>query len=338
MVLIDTDGTTGDRRVIKHSLHRLTRGNQALATTIERLVIMNSRIAVRGSMVMNHLVIYCTANDIPLPVLDQNLIYDAFNFCPRKGFDSIKNEHLRHVVKETKHVFPNPSDGDVALRGVLIGHLVNQYTANIKSSIVGKWYSVIKNSINTHLKIYYPEVDGKERKNMFNKINKRITRPQPDQDDEEYLDEAALELVQFHRSGFGVDDDGWVNNIFIDNKMQTAEGISNLIQHFSQCLLLQCNAETEYFDGENCLRKQTALPEFCIGRKSINIDQKGLYYLVKQYMSDIGKGELFVVAGGANGFRVQLFVNWLKNCFTLVSTWISRVLRTPIRNSSGKVW
>ena len=54
---------------------------------------------------------------------------------------------------------------------------------------------------------------------MFNKIYKRVTRPQPDADDdnEEYLDEEALELVHFHRIGFGVNDDGWVNDIFIDN-------------------------------------------------------------------------------------------------------------------------
>jgi hypothetical protein len=268
-------------------------------------------------MVMNHLVVYCTANDIPLPAIDQYLIYDAFNFCPRKGFSSIKNEHLRHVVKETKDVFPNPSDGDVALRGALIGHLVVQYMANIKSSIVGKWYSVIKNSINTHLKIYHSELDRKEQKNMFNKIYKRITQPQPDESDDEYLDEAALELLQFHRTGFGVENDGWVNDIFIENKLKTSKGITHLIQYFSQCLQLQCTSETVFFDGENCLRKQTALPEFCIGRKSIQIDQKGLYYVVKQYMSDTGKGNQFIVPGGANGFRVQLFVNWLKKLFNI---------------------
>jgi hypothetical protein len=78
---------------------------------------------------MNHLVIYCTANDIPLPVLDQNLIYNTFNFCPEgKGFNSIKNEHLWHIVKVMKDIFPNPSDGDAKLRGALIGHLVVQYS------------------------------------------------------------------------------------------------------------------------------------------------------------------------------------------------------------------
>ncbi len=71
-------------------------------------------------------------------------------------------------MKETKDIFRNPCDGDVALRGELIGHLVVQYTANIKSSMVGKGYSVIKNSINSHLKIYHPKLDRKESKNMFN--------------------------------------------------------------------------------------------------------------------------------------------------------------------------
>ncbi len=32
-------------------------------------------------------------------------------------------------------------------------------------------------------------------------------------------------------------------------------------------------------------------------------------------MSDIGEGNQFVVPGGANGFCVQFFVNWLKKLF-----------------------
>ena len=56
-----------------------------------KIVIMNSKIAVRGSMVMNHLAVYCITNDYPLPEINQSLLYDAFNFSPRGGFDSIKN-------------------------------------------------------------------------------------------------------------------------------------------------------------------------------------------------------------------------------------------------------
>ena len=85
MVLINTDGDKSNRLFIKETLYRLVRGNEALITFIEKLVIMNSKIAVQGSMVLNHLVVYYAANNIPLPELNQSLIYDAFNFGPKKA-------------------------------------------------------------------------------------------------------------------------------------------------------------------------------------------------------------------------------------------------------------
>ena len=66
-------------RVIKLSLRQLTRpldnfqgrernpGNSILIKAIDKLVIMNSKIAVRGSLIMNHLVSYCASNKIELP-------------------------------------------------------------------------------------------------------------------------------------------------------------------------------------------------------------------------------------------------------------------------------
>jgi hypothetical protein len=71
--------------------------------------------------------------NIPHFVINQNFIFNTFNFFLRKGFNSIKNVHLQHFVIVSKSIFPNLSNGDAALRGALIGHLVVQYTANIKS-------------------------------------------------------------------------------------------------------------------------------------------------------------------------------------------------------------
>lgn len=53
-------------------------------------------------------------------------------------------------------------------------------------------------------------------------------------DNDQYLDDAAIELIDFHRYGFGVDEDCWVNGILIYNKMKTSQGVTHLIQHFSQ--------------------------------------------------------------------------------------------------------
>ncbi len=74
MVLIDTDGTSdlSNRHVIKHSLYRLTKGNEALISTIERLVAMNT-----------------ANNDIDIPY-STNLIYEAFNVCAKREVDLSK--------------------------------------------------------------------------------------------------------------------------------------------------------------------------------------------------------------------------------------------------------
>jgi len=158
------------RRVIKLSLHRLARGNKILISSIEKLVLMNSQIAVRGAMIMNHLAVYCTANNVPLPKIDQALLYNAFNYDPRLGTDSIKNEHLRNVVEQSINIIPRPTHDDGCSRGNLIDNLVRLYLANIKASIKGKWYSIIKNSINTHLKIYHQDLTKKETKAMWNRF------------------------------------------------------------------------------------------------------------------------------------------------------------------------
>ena len=300
------------RRVIKLSLHRLARGNKILISSIEKLVLMNSQIAVRGAMIMNHLAVYCTANNVPLPKIDQALLYNAFNYDPRLGTDSIKNEHLRNVVEQSINIIPRPTHDDGCSRGNLIDNLVRLYLANIKASIKGKWYSIIKNSINTHLKIYHQDLTKKETKAMWSKIYKHITRPLP-ADCSDSLDGPALELVKFHRDGFGVDNEGWVNDIFVNDLISTSDGITQVISHFSKCLHRQSTSQSDFLGNENCLKKQMALPEFHIGRISILIDQKGLYYLVKQYMEDSSMA--FEVPGGANGFGVELFVKWLKKLF-----------------------
>ena len=96
---------------------------------------MNSQIAVRGAMIMNHLAVYCTANNVPLPKIYQALLYDAFNYDPRYSTGSIKNEHLRNVVEQSINIIPRPTHDDGCSRGNLIDNLVRLYLANIKASI-----------------------------------------------------------------------------------------------------------------------------------------------------------------------------------------------------------
>ena len=63
-------------------------------------------------MIMNYLAVYCASNNLPLPILDQGLIYQAFASYdysdPIKLQLYIKDELLLHVVMEIRHVFPPP--------------------------------------------------------------------------------------------------------------------------------------------------------------------------------------------------------------------------------------
>ena len=68
--------------------------------------------------------------------------------------------------------------------------------------------------------------------------------------------EEARNLVAFHRNGFGVDDDGWISDIYIKYAVSYATTTWTIIAHYAACLRCQCQLEEEHFDGENQLRKQ----------------------------------------------------------------------------------
>jgi len=69
-------------RVMKTSVMRLVTDNnhkQLLINAIDKLVLLNSKIAVRGSMIMNYLVVKCVADGTTLPSM-KGLLYKAFNW------------------------------------------------------------------------------------------------------------------------------------------------------------------------------------------------------------------------------------------------------------------
>ena len=64
------DNNNPGQAVILLPFHRLTRGhggNQELINTVDKLVIMNSMIAIGGSIVMNHLMSYYISNGFVIP-------------------------------------------------------------------------------------------------------------------------------------------------------------------------------------------------------------------------------------------------------------------------------
>jgi hypothetical protein len=129
-------------------------GNQLLIDLVDKLVIMNSKIAVRGSIIMNHLMSYCISKGFFIPELTPAIIRTAFSSGPGVKY---KYNHLRTVCESTAILFHDPDideDGKrISGKGWMIDNLVKTYIANIKSSIHGKWLSVIRNSITAHLDI-----------------------------------------------------------------------------------------------------------------------------------------------------------------------------------------
>ncbi len=124
------------RRVMKTSLERLVTDNNhkpCLIKAIDKLVLLNSKIALQGSMIMNYLVIKCVKDGTNLPPINQGLLYKAYNW----------NHHtaLSHQHPEIENLIPDPiGNHDEHMNGKswLIDYLVIHYTANIKSSIRGK--------------------------------------------------------------------------------------------------------------------------------------------------------------------------------------------------------
>ncbi len=51
-----------------------------------------------------------------------------------------------------------------------------------------------------------------------------------------HLDENTRGLVKFHRDGFGVDDEGYINDYFIDEVLRGQESISKVVMHFAMTL------------------------------------------------------------------------------------------------------
>ncbi len=67
-------------RVIKTSVVLLVTDNHnkpCLVKAIDKLVLLNSKIAVRGSMILNYLVVKCVEDGTNLPPMDQGFFYRA---------------------------------------------------------------------------------------------------------------------------------------------------------------------------------------------------------------------------------------------------------------------
>ena len=120
-------------RVMKTSIARLVMDNnhkQILINVIDKLVLLNSKIAVRGSIIMNYQVAKCVQEGTNLPLINQSILYQAFNWNHKNALSEklpdIKNRIHDPIGSHNEKIYG---------KNWLIDYLVLQYMANIKSSI-----------------------------------------------------------------------------------------------------------------------------------------------------------------------------------------------------------
>jgi hypothetical protein len=284
---METSVNPDHTRVIKKSFRHLVT-DELLVRTVDKFVIWNSKIAIRGAMIMNYLMAKSIEEEIELPQINQKFLYQAFNW----GHPNAISE----CSPEIKERIPDPvgvdSDGRV-MEGKpwLIDYLIIQYMGNIKSSITNMYKSIIKSSVIGHIKAYHPNASKNAASSLNTNLTRCIRRPMSETT-KEYarLDPNSKEFVEFHRNGFGAGEDDYINDIFIKApESRSPDGITRIVTHFGKCLQRQENLAGNFVHCANRLKGQNALPMHDMGsRMSIFICKKGLHYILKQHMKDIG--------------------------------------------------
>ena len=165
-------------RVIKTSIKHLVMDNnhkQILINAFDKLVLLNSKIVVRGSIIMNYQVAKFVTEGINLTPINQGLLYQAFNWNHRNA--------LSEILPEIKNRIPDPignHDENMDKKSWLIDYLVIQYMAHIKSSIQGKYKSVIKQSIKGYIKAHHPDASKNDASSLTTDLTRCIHCPSCD--------------------------------------------------------------------------------------------------------------------------------------------------------------
>jgi hypothetical protein len=320
-------------RVVKLSFSRLAKRNKPLIDIVQDLTIMNSQMAVRGSIIMNNMVSMCVSENRPIPenFMNQTFLYQAFNWRLATNLQGIKSDTLRDAVSG-RYAYHNDDHGVVhpeerfepptrILDGQewLLGYLAGMYAANITTSIKGKWRSVINESIKT----YGMTHDLNSHDPMLKEIKRQIYNPsrQAPATAPETLPNDAIDLIEFHRNGFCMDDND--NSPLNDEYFENRKLYHHFVFHFGRCLERQC--ELEVIHGRE-FKKVHPLPMFGMGNcVSLQIDKKGMYYILREF-------ERYHRAHGSLDLYQQLFAYCLptsKSSFTveMFAAWVDQLFR-----------
>ena len=278
----------GKERVVKMSFASLLKVRQktlktAFITTVRKMVIKNTEIAVRCGMILHHIVMNCVTSGI----------IDPPDFCSRKFIEASLNYNMSStngLLLAAKEAFGDdfaPEYEEMTGCGWLLGYLANTYIGNITSLTKGKWKAVINDSIEAYGIVYLRNASKQGRYRTKREIRRQIFMPGADRPNTApNLDQEAINLVKFHRRGFRLRGNQILDKNYINNSI---ESFHYYILHYGHCLQRQERLERTWNDSHPPsqsigLKKRLPLPFFKREQcKSVKIDKRGLYYILSEY-------------------------------------------------------
>lgn len=288
------EGGKGER-VIKKYLGTFIKANEhiekaLLIRVIDEYVMKNSELFTRLGIMMHLIVMHCVNENLELPhnFTEEIFIAQAANW---HGWRGPLHPLVEWVINEyNQPLLPNIPLG----KSWLIGYTVRMFHGNTITSIKGKWLAVIKDSIDAFarvvLQVANPPLSDLQIERTKKEIRRQILTPasqRPNTAPDLLPD--ALELVQFHRQGFHCAEGVPLNKWYIANGER--DGLyHHFVLHYGHCLRRQENLENawnvNHLPAERIgLKKRTPLPFYKSGhRKSVSVDQKGLYYILRSYV------------------------------------------------------
>ena len=321
-------------RVIKMSCANLARSNKVLVDVINAFVLKNSQMAVRGSIILNNMIMMCVSENIPVPenFLDRDFLGQLLNWNFASNLPKIRCETLRHAVagtfayddRDARQVDPPtrfviPDDDGMLGNGWLVDNLVTSFETNIRAAVKAKWKAVINDSVDT-----FKQINQLDKYSVIPKEIKRLifnpSRP-PFSGAPHPLTREAWELIEFHRCGFGVID---TNDSLDDLYFEDEDLYHHHVFHFGKCLERQCELEHLY---EQPFTKRLPLPMSTMGkRNSIQIDKKGLYWIIREmhkHYRTLGRYPVRLSVERFNGlpsqrnFNEDLYCDWIHRLFRI---------------------
>ena len=233
--------------------------DKKLLPIIEEWVINSSKIAFRGSLIVNHFLLYCINNGLQLPDLDDRLFYHQAFTIGLTGSISCSKEvpYLKDFVINNQKFYQelNRITGDTQL----IHYLADQYMVNFSNSLICNFEKRQRLFINkigiqnnwTKDQCYdiLCSINNWNHKNVLDKSEEIQT------------------LIKKHKQILQLNDNEKLSDYWIK------KNLNNILIY--QYYILK------YFEVNN-IKSFNLAPIYSMGRKFITIDSKILYFLMKQ--------------------------------------------------------